>query len=150
MKKQNTEVVVVTDTETVTATEVKRGRGRPRFEIKKPETNTWTMNDVKALNPDVCALSLYQHKNRWIAENWCVDSGERIPTGGVGKPLTVFIAVAALQRSKVAKKAAKTRKMNSKLPVAPPVDMVAVPVTDTVAVTDAVPVTDAVENLVTV
>ena len=34
--------------------------------VTNPKTNTWTMNDVKALNPDVCALSLYQHKNIYI------------------------------------------------------------------------------------
>lgn len=117
-----------------TNTEVKRGRGRPHKVLVLPAKSPFTITDIQKEN-GVSRLTVYNQMEDGTLKLHA--TGEVRPTGLPGKPGDLFITVEAWKRSKASKKAAKTRKMNAKLPVAAPVDMtpapVAAPVADPVA-----------------
>lgn len=100
-------------------TQNKVGRGRPVKPLTLPEMSRFTLNDVRAVNPHiVCRLSLYTKIGELIRSKVIRKTRETQPTGGVGKPLRIFITSAAFNRSQGAKQAAKTRKLAARTALA--------------------------------
>jgi hypothetical protein len=98
-------------------------RGRPALVCNPPAgLNRFTINDLRDANPHIkCRLSLYTKRDELVKNKVIRLTKDTVPTaGGVGKPLGVYITVAALNRSRAAKKAARTRKA---LAAAPAIDL---------------------------
>jgi hypothetical protein len=89
----------------------KVGRGRPVKPLALPEMSRFTLNDVRAVNPHiVCRLSLYTKVKELVRTKVIRKTRDTQHTGGVGKPLRVFITATAYNRLQGAKRAAQTRK----------------------------------------
>lgn len=113
----------------------KTRRGRPTFPVNLPSANEFTINDLAEANPHItCRLTLYTKRNKLVKSKVIQLTKKTVPTGGVGKPLAVYVKTAHLARCKAAYKAALTRKAAT----APQ------PVTD--ATTESVPAADVVSD----
>jgi len=89
-------------------------RGRPSLPVNLPEGKSFfTVNDMIAANPQItCRLTIYTKRDALIKERKLRVTGEKQPTGGVGKPLDILQTMASYRRSRAAKASAKTRKLS--------------------------------------
>ena len=71
-------------------------RGRPSFPVNiSTLPDRFTVNDLREANPTItCRLSLYTKRNRLVKNKFIRLTKDTVPTGGVGKPLTVYTKTA--------------------------------------------------------
>jgi hypothetical protein len=141
--KTNTDSTVATKAVKTVKT-IKTGKvGRPAFDLKYPR-GTFTYADAFALNPEVCKLTVRNHVDEKVAENFLTKLDKTVKTGKPGKPAFLFI------RTAMAKAAEARRKPSAETPVVPEgVAEVAVSVNETVPATeDVVADTAAVDPMV--
>lgn len=67
-------------------------RGRPSFPLNiSTLPDRFTVNDLRAANPTItCRLSLYTKARKLVKSKLIKRTRQTVPTGGVGKPLSVF------------------------------------------------------------
>ena len=104
---------------------MKRGRGRPHTVLVLPSKSPFTITDIQKEN-GVSRLTVYNQIDDGTLQ--IKATKETRPTGGPGKPGVLFVTTSVWKRSNANKKAAKLRKMNTKLATAAPVDMTPAPV----------------------
>lgn len=104
---------------------VKGTRGRKPLEVKRPKSKQFTVNDVIAANPTgdgfICRATADKAIRKWRKTGEVSKTKETLPTGGVGKPATIFQFTGVTVKAK-AKAAPKTD-----LASTPAVDVTPVP-----------------------
>lgn len=77
--------------------------GRKPVDVKRPTTTKpYTIADVMALNPTIkCRVTIDKRVKEWVKTRVVARTKDTRPTGGVGKPATLFQNIVSVAKSKV-------------------------------------------------
>lgn len=84
--------------------------GRPPVKIVFPQGTTFTINELRKLNPKVCSLTIRHHTEQAVDSKFITMLNETVNSGAPGKPAYKYIRTSTLNhRRNKAEKRSKER-----------------------------------------